>query len=77
MNQLNSILNNVGLWLIASLTLGLAPFRPEPHVVGKIHWVLGGATGMMPMDWFDLVLHMAPWLLLVRALILYVRRKTG
>lgn len=34
------------------LTLGLAPYIPEPHIWGKIKWVLGGAVGMRPMDWF-------------------------
>lgn len=47
--------------LLASLTLGLAPFHPEPHLVGKIRWVLGGAEGMTAVDWFDLTLHGAPW----------------
>jgi hypothetical protein len=47
--------------LLASLTLGLAPYVPEPHLVGKLRWVLGGAEGMQPMDFFDLVLHGAPW----------------
>lgn len=45
-----------------SLTLGLAPFFPEPHLVGKIRWMLGGAVGMQPMDYFDLCLHGAPWM---------------
>ncbi|MCA9544813.1 MAG: hypothetical protein KC613_10500 [Myxococcales bacterium] len=47
--------------LLASLLLGLAPFAPEPHIVGKIRWVAGGAVGMGPMDWFDLAMHGAPW----------------
>lgn len=46
---------------LAALTLGLAPFSPEPHLVGKLRWVAGGASGMGPMDWFDLVMHGAPW----------------
>lgn len=46
---------------VLSLTLGLAPFVPEPHIVGKLRWVLGGAEGMEFVDWFDLVLHGAPW----------------
>ena len=49
--------NRIRLALILSLTLGLAPFMPEPHLVGKVRWVLGGASGMEPMDYFDLVLH--------------------
>lgn len=47
--------------LLASLTLGLAPFVPEPHIVGKIRWVAGGAVGMGAMDWGDLLFHGAPW----------------
>ena len=48
--------------LLIALTLGLAPFTPEPHVLGKLRWVLGGGVGMQIMDYFDLVLHAAPWL---------------
>ncbi len=59
------ITNNTGLFLIASLTLGLAPFLPEPHLLGKLRWVAGGAKGMQLMDYFDLVMHGSPWLLLV------------
>lgn len=58
----------LSLFLVASLTLGLAPFFPEPHIVGKIRWVAGGAVGMEAMDWFDLVLHGSPWILLAMAL---------
>ncbi len=59
--------------LLASLSLGLAPFSPEPHVVGKVRWVLGGAEGMGGADWFDLVMHGAPWVWLAWALLGYVR----
>lgn len=55
---------------IACLTLGLAPFAPEPHVWGKLKWVMGGAVGMQPMDWFDLLMHGLPFLLLIRLIIL-------
>lgn len=47
------------------LTLGLAPFTPEPHLVGKIRWLLGGGVGMTPLDYLDLLLHGLPWLALV------------
>lgn len=57
--------SNFIIALIASLTLGLAPFTPEPHLFGKIKWVLGGANGMQPMDWFDLFMHGAPWIWLI------------
>ena len=63
---------------LASLTLGLAPFTPEPHVVGKLRWVLGGAHGMAGADWFDLALHGAPWVwLLATALGLLRARRAG
>jgi hypothetical protein len=56
-------------WAIASLTLGLAPFYPEPHIWGKIKWIVGGAEGMEFMDWFDVVLHGTPWVMLFYSLI--------
>ncbi len=51
------------------LTLGLAPFFPEPHLIGKWRWLLGGAKGMELMDWFDLAMHSAPFLLLLTLLL--------
>ena len=65
------------LWLFVSLTLGLAPFSPEPHVVGKLRWVLGGAAGMSVVDWLDLLLHLTPWLLLLHAVLVRIRPKSG
>lgn len=47
--------------LLLSLSLGLAPFVPEPHLVGKLRWLAGGARGMGPVDWGDLVMHGGPW----------------
>lgn len=52
------------LLVIASLTLGLAPFRPEPHVVEKLR-MLGDGSLTAPVDIFDLVLHATPWVLLL------------
>ena len=46
------------------MTLGLAPYFPEPHIWGKIKWIMGGAVGMKPMDYFDLVFHGLPFILL-------------
>ena len=56
--------------VVLCLTLGLVPFVPEPHLFGKIRWVMGGAEGMQAMDYFDLLLHGAPWLLLIRYLVI-------
>ena len=49
--------------VLACLTLGLAPFRPEPHVVEKLGMLVDG-TLTAPLDVFDLLLHAAPWVLL-------------
>lgn len=70
----NQLKNNWKLFLIASLTLGLAPFNP-PHIWGKIQWILGGnvfhsENGMQPKDWFDVFLHGFPWLLLLISILL-------
>ena len=62
-------MERLALPLLASLTLGLAPFQPEPHLVGKLRWVAGGANGMATMDWFDLAMHGAPWIWLLVSLL--------
>lgn len=67
-----SILRNnktVFFALLLSLSLGLAPFSPEPHIIGKVRWILGGAHGMQVMDYFDLLLHGFPWVLLFIAVV--------
>lgn len=51
--------------VVASLTLGLTPFFPEPHIWGKLKWIAGGAKGMQPLDWFDTIFHGLPWILLL------------
>ncbi|MCH2228991.1 MAG: hypothetical protein MK105_01510 [Crocinitomicaceae bacterium] len=49
--------------VIASLTLGLAPFAPEPHIWKQILNIYYGRP-MAGIDWFDLFMHGAPWLFL-------------
>lgn len=61
--------------LLTSLTLGLAPFVPESHIVGKLRWVAGGANGMQAMDYFDLILHGSPWIWLGVSVILVFKKK--
>lgn len=50
--------------ILAALTLGLAPFVPEPHLFEKLRMLSQGAL-VRPVDIFDLLLHGAPWLLLL------------
>jgi hypothetical protein len=52
-----------GVIVLLALTLGLAPFRP-PHIVEKLQMLFRG-TLVKPIDWFDLLLHAAPWALLL------------
>ena len=56
-------LDRIPWWLIAMgvLTLGLAPFVPEPHIWEKAKLLLRGSL-MKPIDIFDLLLHAIPWL---------------
>lgn len=61
--------------LVGCATIGLAPFTPEPHIVGKLQWILGGAVGMQPIDWFDSLLHGFPWILLIIWVFDYIKRK--
>jgi hypothetical protein len=62
---------NLLLSLVASLTLGLAPFSPEPHILGKLRWLLGGAKGMQIQDYGDTLMHGLPWLLFIYFLVQY------
>lgn len=67
-----NVLNNPMFIIMACLTIGLAPYTPEPHIVANLRWVLGGANGMEAMNWFDLAMHGTPWLLLIRLGVLKV-----
>lgn len=50
--------------VIASVTLGLAPFVPEPHIWEKLKMLAAGSL-TQPIDIFDLAMHGLPWLLLL------------
>ena len=52
------------LLLVAALLLGLAPFRPEPHLWEKLKMLASG-TLVRPIDIFDLLLHATPVVLLL------------
>lgn len=55
--------------LFLCATLGLAPFRPEPHIWEKLK-MLGAGDLSRPVDIFDLALHGLPWVFLLLKLIL-------
>ncbi len=58
----------LNLLILASLTLGLAPFVPEPHIWEKLKMLASGQL-KAPIDIFDLFLHGTPWVLLIAKLI--------
>lgn len=59
----------LALLILLCLTLGLAPFVPEPHLWEKLKMLAAG-TLTAPVDIFDLLMHGAPWLLLLLKLTL-------
>jgi len=71
MSTIRNILNRIPLsiLIVLCLSLGLAPFIPEPHLWEKLKMLASGAL-TKPLDIFDLLLHGTPWLLLVLKLLL-------
>lgn len=57
----------LNLLLLACLTLGLAPFFPEPHIWEKLKMLLAGNL-RKPIDIFDILMHGVPWLILLAKL---------
>ncbi|MDH5537208.1 MAG: RND transporter [Betaproteobacteria bacterium] len=61
------------VFIFLALTLGLAPFLPEPHIWEKLKMLFAG-TLTRPLDIFDFFWHLAPWILLVIKLVrMYLR----
>ena len=59
----------LSLLIVLCLSLGLAPFTPEPHLLEKLKMLAAGELGK-PVDIFDLMLHGTPWILLIIKLLL-------
>ena len=62
-------LDRIPWWMvaIACVTLGLAPFLPEPHIWEKLKMLASG-TLSRPIDILDLGYHALPWLVAVAKL---------
>ena len=58
----------LSILIIAALTLGLAPFMPEPHIWEKLKMLAGG-TLVKPVDILDFAMHAAPFALLAAKLV--------
>ncbi len=65
----------LSLLIVLCLTLGLAPFTPEPHLLEKLKMLASGELSEL-IDVFDLLLHGAPWLLLIMKLVLPLTGKS-
>jgi hypothetical protein len=71
MTYIRRALDALPLWalVVLCLTLGLAPFVPEPHVWEKLRMLATGAL-TQPIDILDLLMHGAPFVLLTLKLAL-------
>lgn len=74
---MRKLLNKIplSLLIVLCLTLGLAPFTPEPHLWEKLK-LLAAAELVKPIDMFDFLLHGTPWILLILKLSLTRADKT-
>ena len=72
MTTLRRLFDRIPFSLLAllCLTLGLAPFTPEPHLWEKLKMLAGG-TLTDPVDIFDMAFHGTPWLLLILKAVLW------
>ena len=61
---------NWGMVILLCATLGLAPFTP-PHIVEKVSMLMRGNL-IKPLDWFDLLFHGIPWILLILKIMAYL-----
>ena len=61
MNVLNAL--PLSVLVVLCLTLGFAPFSPEPHIWEKLKMLMAGGL-VKPVDIFDLLMHSLPFLLL-------------
>ena len=63
-----------GIAILATLTFGLSPFVPEPHVWLKLRLLARGGV-VKAADAIDLLLHAAPWAVLAAKVVRGVRRR--
>ena len=59
-----------------AVLLGLAPFFPEPHIWEKLKMLMAG-TLTRPLDIFDLLWHVAPFVVLILKLIRMASLREG
>lgn len=69
-------IQSLPLWILVvlCLTLGLAPFVPEPHIWEKLKMLAAGDL-RKPIDIFDLLMHGLPFVLLIIKLLVSAVQK--
>jgi len=77
MKNILSLVDQLSWGMVAILcaTLGLAPFSP-PHVFEKLSMLVKGNL-VKPLDWFDLLFHGAPWIILIFKIIAFLKKDLG
>jgi hypothetical protein len=60
--------------VVACLSLGLAPFVPQPHFFEKLLMLTSGRLTHL-VDTFDFILHGAPWFFLFAKVSRYLWRR--
>ena len=63
---MGGFIDRLAWWIVVFmvLTLGLAPYTPEPHIWEKLKMLVAGEL-RDGLDWFDLILHSLPWALAI------------
>jgi len=59
--------------ILLCLTLGLAPFFPQPHILEKLRMLFAGQL-VRPIDIFDLLFHAWPFALLAYKVVTDLRQ---
>ncbi len=63
------------LWVFLTISLGLAPYFPEPHIWQKLTLLGDPSVSFGLVDWFDFGMHGLPWLGLIACLYDWVKHK--
>jgi len=61
--------------IILCLTLGLAPYSPQPHLIEKLVLLTDGQLST-PVDIFDFLMHLSPFVLLILKIFLKSKNST-
>lgn len=75
MNPLLSLVDQLNwvIIIVLCITIGLAPFSP-PHIIEKLSMLIKGKL-IKPLDWFDLILHGFPWIILILKITAFLIKK--